>query len=170
MPAAAVDDRAAASTLAPACFRTSITSRELPPVVTTSSITTAVSPGSTSNPRRSTIAPFASRSVKMNRAPERRATSWPMIRPADGRGRHHVNIAVRRQPRSRVLTPNCSAMSGCCSTFAHCRYSGLCSPLVSRKWPRRYAPVSLKISSVSFAFSGNRPAYQAVIAGISAAG
>src|SRR5205809_5330552 len=45
--------------------------------------------------------------------------------------------------------PKRSAISGCCSTSAHCKYSLEWSPLVRRKWPCRYAPVSRKVCMIS---------------------
>ena len=79
----------AASTRAPAARSTSITSRVLPPVVMTSSTTTAISPGSTVKPRRRDILRVSgSRSVNRNGVPSARATSCPMIRSAQG-GRNH---------------------------------------------------------------------------------
>src|SRR5271157_6394548 len=64
---------AAATTFTPAARSNSMTSCVLPPVVITSSTTTAVSPLPTVKPRRSTILEVvASRSVKRNRAPSAR--------------------------------------------------------------------------------------------------
>src|ERR1035437_926850 len=113
----------AASTRAPAARRDSTTSRVLPPVVMTSSTTTAVSPGCTVNPRRSSILRVSgSRSVNRNGVPSARATSWPIISPpsagdttrATGSSRMVRISAAKRRPRS-------SAAGGWRSTRAHCR-------------------------------------------------
>src|ERR1035437_1254838 len=113
----------AASTRAPAARRDSTTSRVLPPVVMTSSTTTAVSPGCTVNPRRSSILRVSgSRSVNRNGVPRARATSWPIISPpsagdttrATGSSTTERSSAARRRPRS-------SAIGGWRSTRAHCR-------------------------------------------------
>src|SRR2546429_3305184 len=69
---------AAATTFAPLACNASTVSRVEPPVVTTSSTTSSLSPGVTEKPRRKIILPF-SRSVQMNRASRARATSCPII-------------------------------------------------------------------------------------------
>src|SRR6266850_612232 len=71
---------AAPTTFAPLAAKAATVSRVEPPVVTTSSTTSTLSPGETEKPRRNTIVPF-SRSVQMKRAPRARATSWPIMRP-----------------------------------------------------------------------------------------
>ena len=80
-------------TVPPAAITVSITSRELPPVVTTSSMTIAFCPGCISNPRRSVICPVAgSRSANRKGALRARATSWPMIRPPSAGAQNYVHV------------------------------------------------------------------------------
>ena len=76
----------------------------------TSSTTTAVSPGCTVNPRRSSILRVSgSRSVNRNGVPRARATSWPMISPPSAgdttrpTGSLYDGAQFRRQTASQVL-------------------------------------------------------------------
>src|SRR5271166_2390457 len=57
------------------------------------------------------------------------------------------------------IRPNFSAAAGCCSTRAHCKYSALCNPDVSRKCPCRYAPVERNNSRTDSACGVTNPYY-----------
>ena len=122
---------AAPTTVAPAARATSIVSRVDPPVVTTSSTTSTRSLGS----KRET-APQAQRPVLPlgeDRAHAERPADLLADDDAAERRRQHDVGTKRRARASASAAPQASASRGCCSTSAHCRYPGLCSPEVSRK-------------------------------------
>ena len=114
---AAVDDRAAPTTWAPAARATSDRLARRAPVVTTSSTTSTRSCGSRAKPRRSVSAPSC-RSANKARTPRPRATSWPMIKPP--RAGDSTTSASRSRTASASARPSASACAGYCSTRAHC--------------------------------------------------
>ncbi len=100
---------AAATTSAPASFSASIVSRVDPPVVITSSTTSVFSPFEILKPRRNVIFP-ASRSVQTNRAPNARATSWPItIPPIAGDATNCIPCPANC---AAIASPNAAAFCG----------------------------------------------------------
>src|SRR4029453_13905748 len=109
-----------------------------PPRVTTSSTTTNFSLGEILKPRRRTSFP-SSFSTKMWRLPNERPTSWPtMIPPRAGEitgSQSNFRTLSASQPHTFA------AISVCCRSSAHWKYSRLCKPERKTKWPSSSAPV-----------------------------